>query len=155
LLSKELGHKHKLPLTLAYQDSGFFFQLKKVELDGELPRGLIDVITRKGTFVFSSLELKKHNARMKEALDETLILSDKIVQDLVKEVVTNMGALYKASEGVAMIDMIRSFAHASILRNYGLFPALVRRWLYSDGADSQFGRSSLALWRSRLEDTQF
>lgn len=37
---------------------------------------------------------------MKDALDETLILSDKIIQDLVAEILTDVGALYKASEAV-------------------------------------------------------
>lgn len=58
------------------------------------------------------------NARMQDALDETLILSDKfvvflavgtlseviylfrIIQDLVTEILVNVGALYKASEAV-------------------------------------------------------
>lgn len=55
---------------------------------------------------------------MKDALDETLILSDKIIQDLVAEILTDVGALYKASEAVALVDMLWSFAHASIIQNY-------------------------------------
>lgn len=51
---------------------------------------------------------------MKDALDETLILSDRIIQDLVADIVVDIGALYKASEAVALLDMLWSFAHASI-----------------------------------------
>ena len=51
---------------------------------------------------------------MKDALDETLILSEKIIQDLVAHIVTDIGALYKASEAVALLDMLWSFAHTSI-----------------------------------------
>lgn len=68
---------------------------------------------------------------MKDALDETLILSDKsvalarcsgaslmsthrIIQDLAAEIVVSIGALYKASEAVAILDMLWSFAHVSI-----------------------------------------
>ena len=57
---------------------------------------------------------KKRNARMKDALDESLILSDRIIQDLVADIVVDIGALYKASEAVALLDMLWSFAHASI-----------------------------------------
>lgn len=55
---------------------------------------------------------------MKDALDEALILSDKVVQDLVEEILSHTGALYKASEAVALVDMLWSFAHVSIMRRY-------------------------------------
>ena len=51
---------------------------------------------------------------MKDALDESLILSDRIIQDLVAEIVVDIAALYNASEAVALLDMLWSFAHASI-----------------------------------------
>ncbi|THH23175.1 hypothetical protein EUX98_g8002 [Antrodiella citrinella] len=118
-LNQELSQEHSLPLSLSYQDTGFIFQLKKNDLEGELPSGFIDVVLRKGKYTFSSLELKKRNARMKDALEEALMLSDRVIQSLVSEVVVNIGALYKASEAVAMVDMLWSLAHAAILRNYG------------------------------------
>lgn len=110
--------------------------LKKSDLEdtgGELPRGFINVNQKKGKWVFGSLELvsivfllrqalimnamvcqTKRNSRMKDALDETLILSDRIIQDLVADIVIDIGALYKASEAVALLDMLWSFAHTSI-----------------------------------------
>ncbi|KAI0668609.1 muts domain V-domain-containing protein [Trametes maxima] len=120
-LRNRLTQEHELPFALVYRDAdaGFVFALKKTELEdagGELPHGFIDVTAQKGRLVFSSIELKKRNARMKDALDETLILSDKIIQDLTDEIVVDIGALYKASEAVALLDLLWSFAHASILR---------------------------------------
>ncbi|KXN88409.1 hypothetical protein AN958_07315 [Leucoagaricus sp. SymC.cos] len=115
-LTKNIADEHDLPITLMYQDSGFVFVLKKTALDGELPRGFINISSRKGKWLFSNMELKKMNARMKDALDETLILSDKIIQDLAAEIVADIGALYKASEAVALVDMLWSFSHASIMR---------------------------------------
>ena len=38
----------------------------------------------------------------------------RIIQDLTSEVLTHVGALYKASEAVALVDMLWSFAHVSI-----------------------------------------
>ncbi|KAH7920485.1 hypothetical protein BV22DRAFT_1198859 [Leucogyrophana mollusca] len=117
-LCTSLSEKHSLPLTLVYQESGFVFGLKKDELEGELPKGFLHVSMQKGRWLFSAMELKKLNARMKDALDETLILSDKIIQDLVSEILAYSGALYTASEAVALVDLLWSFAHASIMRNY-------------------------------------
>ncbi|KAF9235861.1 DNA mismatch repair protein MutS [Melanogaster broomeanus] len=86
------------------------------ELEGELPKGFLNVSARKGRWLFSSMDLKKMNARMKDALDETLVLSDKIIQELVAEILSHSGALYTASEAVALVDLLWSFAHASIIR---------------------------------------
>ncbi|KAK7468350.1 MutS protein msh4 [Stygiomarasmius scandens] len=114
-LNNMLTEAHDLPLNLVYLDTGFVFSLKKSDLeDQQLPKGFINATLKKGKWQFSSLELKKMNARMKDALDETLILSDKIVQDLVSEILMDIGALYKASEAVALVDMLWSFAHSAI-----------------------------------------
>ncbi|KAJ6630078.1 muts domain V-domain-containing protein [Mycena sp. CBHHK59/15] len=115
-LNRTLSETHGLPLALIYQETGFVFTLRKNEVDGELPRGFINASFKKGKWAFSSMDLKKMNARMKDALDETLILSDKIIQDLVAEILMDVGALYKASEAVALLDMLWSFAHTSIIR---------------------------------------
>ncbi|KAG6810573.1 hypothetical protein H0H92_011299 [Tricholoma furcatifolium] len=134
-LNRTLSEEHQLPLTLLYQENGFMFTLKKTEAEGELPSGFINVSLKKGKYVFTSMDLKKMNARMKDALDETLMLSDKIIQDLVAEILVDVGALYKASEAVipcilrplyyltlhdkvALVDMLWSFAHSSIIHNY-------------------------------------
>ena len=39
---------------------------------------------------------------MKDALDESLLLSDKIIQELTAEILNHAGALYKASEAVSV-----------------------------------------------------
>ncbi|KAK0475108.1 muts domain V-domain-containing protein, partial [Armillaria novae-zelandiae] len=115
-LNTALSEQHDLPLTLIYHDTGFVFSLKKSDVIEELPKGFINASLKKGRWQFSSMELKKMNARMKDALDETLILSDKIIQDLVADILVDVGALYKASEGIALVDMLLSFAHVSIIR---------------------------------------
>ena len=100
-LRKRLVDEHNLPIVLVYRDGdgGFVFALKKADLEdagGQMPAGFVDVTAQKGRWVFSSIELvrtlaciqskndqsplqKKRNARMKDALDEALILSEKYV----------------------------------------------------------------------------
>jgi hypothetical protein len=56
-LGRELSEAHGLPLALVYQDSGFIFQLKKSEVEGELPAEFINVTEKKGRIVFSTLDL--------------------------------------------------------------------------------------------------
>ena len=56
-LGRELSEAHGLPLALVYQDGGFIFQLKKSEVEGELPAEFINVTEKKGRVVFSTLDL--------------------------------------------------------------------------------------------------
>ncbi|KAG2030937.1 muts domain V-domain-containing protein [Suillus americanus] len=117
-LNHALSERYSLPLTLVYQESGFVFALKKDELEDELPKGFINVSTQRGRWLFSSMDLKKMNARMKDSLEETLVLSDKIIRDVVEQIIAFSGVLYSASEAVATIDLLWSFAHVSIMRSY-------------------------------------
>lgn len=144
-LGRELSEAHGLPLALVYQDGGFIFQLKKSEADGEFPTEFINITEKKGRVAFSTLDLvrlllrirydppfgahhcsstvkKKRNARMKDALDEVMSLSDKlfmppcvwsrsiltrfgrIIRELVDGIVSHIGALYKASEAVSLVQ---------------------------------------------------
>ncbi|KAI9452181.1 muts domain V-domain-containing protein [Lactarius psammicola] len=116
-LHESIQKEHAFPIQLVYQESGFLFSVKKADLDdGKQPRGLINKSMQKGKWLFTSMELKKRNARMKDALEEALILSHSTIKDLVTEILLNIGALYKSSEAVAMLDMLWSFAHVSIIR---------------------------------------
>ncbi|KAG2139666.1 muts domain V-domain-containing protein [Suillus clintonianus] len=117
-LNNALSERHSLPLTLIYQESGFVFAIKKDEIEHELPKGFINVSAQRGRWLFSSMDLKKMNARMKESLEETLVLSDGIIRDLVGQIIAFSGVLYSASEAVATIDLLWSFAHVSIMRSY-------------------------------------
>ena len=56
-LNTALSEEHNLPLVLVYQEGGFVFTLKKSDLEGELPPGFVNVTSRKGKWVFSSVEL--------------------------------------------------------------------------------------------------
>lgn len=61
-LSRDLSEQHNLPISLVYQETGFIFVLKRNDLDGELPRGLINVTMQKGRWQFSSVELVGHGS---------------------------------------------------------------------------------------------
>ncbi|KAK0440784.1 muts domain V-domain-containing protein [Armillaria borealis] len=94
-LNTTLSEQHDLPLTLIYHDTGFVFSLKKSDVIEELPKGFINASLKKGRWQFSSME---------------------IIQDLVADILVDVGALYKASEAIALVDMLLSFAHVSIIR---------------------------------------
>jgi DNA mismatch repair protein MSH4 len=56
-LNRMLSEEHDLPLMMVYQDTGFVFALRKTDLEGELPKVFVNVVLRKGRWMFSSMEL--------------------------------------------------------------------------------------------------
>lgn len=59
-LNREVSELHHLPIALLYQESGFVFTLKKTDLHDlhdEVPAGFINVVSRRGKVLFSSMEL--------------------------------------------------------------------------------------------------
>ncbi|KDQ19146.1 hypothetical protein BOTBODRAFT_485037 [Botryobasidium botryosum FD-172 SS1] len=119
-LCETLSEEHDLPLALEYEEKGggFWLTVKKDRVEGSLPQDFINVSSKKAKWIFTTMELKKRNLRMQDSLSETLMLSDKIIQGLVEEVLQDIGVLYKASEAVSLLDMLWAFSHAAILKNY-------------------------------------
>ncbi|KAL5534740.1 hypothetical protein ACEPAG_1204 [Sanghuangporus baumii] len=119
-LNRSLSSEHGLPLQLVHQEHGFIFTLRKRDFDAAgtptLPKQFINMAAKQGKWFFETIDLKKRNARMNDALDETLMITDRIIKEMVIKIVVDAGALYKASEAIALLDMIWSFAHVSILR---------------------------------------
>ncbi|KAL5495776.1 MSH4 [Sanghuangporus weigelae] len=129
-LNRSLSSEHGLPLQLVHQEHGFIFTLRKRDFEAvgtpTLPKHFINTTAKQGKWFFETIDLKKRNARMKDALDETLMITDRIIKEMVMKIVVDAGALYKASEAIALLDMIWSFAHVSIHQNYGLLDICVR-----------------------------
>jgi len=71
-LGRELSEVHGLPLTLVYQDSGFIFQLRKSEVEGELPTEFINVTEKKGRVAFSTLDLVRLSLGIRSHLHRSI-----------------------------------------------------------------------------------
>ncbi|KAG0369469.1 MutS protein msh4 [Gamsiella multidivaricata] len=85
---------------------------------GMLPLIFINVVKKNKILIFTTLELMKKNAKINDSLTEVYLMSDKIVSDLSSSIRSKIGALYNASEAVAMIDMLLSFAYILTVNNY-------------------------------------
>ncbi|CAH1761398.1 12428_t:CDS:10 [Entrophospora sp. SA101] len=84
--------------------------------DRQLPLVFINVSKKKNLLTFTTLELIKKNTKINESLTEVYLMSDKF--HLIFEIRGTIGVLYKASESVAMLDMLTSFAHQCTISNY-------------------------------------
>ncbi|KAK0551642.1 MutS protein msh4 [Tilletia horrida] len=134
-LSSELSETHNLPLTLKFATTGFVFELRKdqVQSQRDLPRVFVNVVKgRSKSLTMSTLELKKRNQRMLDSMNEVLLLSDQTVEELRQEITERVGSLFKASEAIAILDMLASFAHLATVQNC-VRPELTNSLVVSNG----------------------
>ncbi|KAK9369082.1 muts domain V-domain-containing protein [Lipomyces kononenkoae] len=68
---------------------------------------------------FTTMDLMKLNAKLRDALTEIMLMSEETVERLVEDVRVQIPALYKASEGIAMLDMLVSLAHLATASEKG------------------------------------
>ncbi|KAH8147392.1 uncharacterized protein LAJ45_08548 [Morchella importuna] len=116
-----LAVEHDLPLELKFEvGRGYYLRLSTLDLeDKSLPPIFVNVVVQKKVVVeFTTLELVKRNAKIGDSLTEVLLMSDKSVQQLVEDIRKEISALYKVCEGIAMLDMIVSFAHLCTIQDY-------------------------------------
>ncbi|KAK7204668.1 DNA mismatch repair protein Msh4 [Myxozyma melibiosi] len=100
--------------------------------DGEgpvsLPEVFINRMTKRDHIECSTLELLKLNGKLRDALAEIILMSEQTVEQLIEEVRSHIPALYKACEGIAMLDAMVSFAHVAVSSEKGYVrPILMER----------------------------
>ncbi|CAG8611279.1 2676_t:CDS:10 [Ambispora gerdemannii] len=112
--------QYKVPLKIQFNPAtGFHLSTSIGNLqDRTLPLVFINVSKKRKTLTFTTLELMKKNTKINDSLTEVYLMSDKTIEDLISEIRKSIGVLYKASESIAMLDMLISFAHMCTISNY-------------------------------------
>ncbi|ENH63259.1 MutS protein like protein 4 [Fusarium oxysporum f. sp. cubense race 1] len=115
-----LNEVHGLDANLRY-DNGrkYWLRLRAADFDDRpLPDLLINVVRKKDKIECQTLDLVKLNLRLSDTSNEVVIRSDKVVQDLLKELRSDVPHLFRVCESVALVDMISSFAQLATTRDY-------------------------------------
>ena len=107
----------ELGLDLKY-DSARQYYISLPRSDAQLPDVFINVYRKKDIIECQTLDLLKLNQKIADAHNEVILMSDKAVQDLIAAVREHMGSLFRICEGIAMLDMIASFAQLVTSRDY-------------------------------------
>ncbi|OQO09044.1 hypothetical protein B0A48_05935 [Cryoendolithus antarcticus] len=143
----DLSEEHDLPLQTKFDNTRqFYLRLHAEDLaQRNLPAIFINVYRKKDNVEFQTLDLLKHNQKISDAHTEVILMSDKAVQELILAVREHMGSLFKICEGIAMLDMIASFAQLVTSQDY------VRPQL-SDTLAIRAGRHPI---REKIQDTKF
>ncbi|KAF5706320.1 DNA mismatch repair MSH4 [Fusarium mundagurra] len=115
-----LNEAHGLDASLRY-DNGrkYWLRLRAADFDDRpLPDLLINVVRKKDKIECQTLDLVKLNLRLSDTSNEVVIRSDKVIQDLLKELRSDVPHLFRVCESVALVDMITSFAQLATTRDY-------------------------------------
>ncbi|RHZ86046.1 hypothetical protein Glove_55g65 [Diversispora epigaea] len=114
------NNQYEIPLKIQFSPSTGFYLSTSTDVlnEHQLPLIFINVCKKKKMLTFTTLELIKKNTKINDSLTEVYLMSDKTIEDLISEIRCNIGVLYKASESIAMLDMLTSFAHQCTISNY-------------------------------------
>jgi DNA mismatch repair protein MSH4 len=116
----DLTEEHNLPLQIKFDNARqFYLRLRAEELEQrDLPAVFINVFRKKDNIECQTLDLLKRNQKISDAHTEVILMSDKAVQALIADVRQHMGSLFRICEGIAMLDMLASFAHLVTTQDY-------------------------------------
>ncbi|KAK1595540.1 muts domain V [Colletotrichum navitas] len=112
---EELNNEYNIEADLRY-DTGrkYWVRLRAVDFENHpIPPVLVNQ-TRKGPYIEClTVRLKKLNQRIADSVAEVVMLSDKVIQDLIDSIRTQLQPLYRVCDSIALLDMLASFAQSS------------------------------------------
>ncbi|KAF2666034.1 DNA mismatch repair protein Msh4 [Microthyrium microscopicum] len=109
-----------LPVEIKFEvGRQFYIRFPKGDLTERfLPDVFINVVKRKDNLECQSLELLKLNQKIRDCELEIMQQCEKAVNELMDQIRQHMSSLYKCCESIALLDMLASFANATIANDY-------------------------------------
>ncbi|KAI1368734.1 muts domain V [Xylaria arbuscula] len=97
----------------------YWLRLERNEFeDRELPDTFINRIVRSRWVECQTLILVQLNNRITDSHNEAVMLSEKIIQQLLDNIREHVPELFRVCEGIALLDMVASFAQSATTRDY-------------------------------------
>ncbi|KAL9107101.1 MAG: hypothetical protein Q9227_007967 [Pyrenula ochraceoflavens] len=130
----QIHQEHNLALDLKFETARhFYIRIAITELNNrELPSVFVNVFSKKAYIECQTLDLLKLNQKITDAHNEAINMSDRTIQELIKEARAVIIPLFKISEGIAMLDMLASFAQLVTTSDY-VKPELTDALAVKDG----------------------
>lgn len=86
--------------------------------NGLLPGALVNCVRKREFLECQTLQMVKLNQRMTDSVDEIIIQSDKVVQQLLDSIRTDIPGLFRICESIALLDMLASFGQTVTTKDY-------------------------------------
>lgn len=120
-----------------------------------IPSALINCIRKKDFIECQTLQMVKLNQRMTDSIDEVIMQSDKVVQQLLDSLRAAIPDLFRVCESIALLDMLASFGQVVTTRDYVkpvLKNALALKAARHPILDAASARSSMGWQGSEIAD---
>ncbi|KAI1105460.1 DNA mismatch repair protein-like protein MutS [Jackrogersella minutella] len=117
---EDINRDHDIATTLRYDaNRKYWLRLRQSDFeDKDVPEILINKV-RKGTWIeCQTLILVQLNHRITDSHNEAIMLSDKVVQELLDAIRVHVPNLFRVCESIALLDMIAAFAQSATTRDY-------------------------------------
>ncbi|KAK5107362.1 hypothetical protein LTR62_001342 [Meristemomyces frigidus] len=116
----DLADEHKLALQTKFDNTRqFYIRLRKEELEERpLPPIFINVFRKKDLIECQTLDLMKRNQKIADAHGEVLMMSAQTIEQVVGDIREHISALFRICEGLALLDMLASFAQVVTSQDY-------------------------------------
>ncbi|KAI0183082.1 muts domain V-domain-containing protein [Xylaria flabelliformis] len=116
----ELSKEHELAVDVKFDNRRkFWLRLEQNEIeDRQLPDVFINKIARNRWVECQTLTLIQLNNRITDSHNEAVMLSDNVIQQLLDCIRKYVPDLFRVCEGIALLDMVTSFAQSATTRDY-------------------------------------
>ncbi|KAI1208023.1 DNA mismatch repair protein-like protein MutS [Annulohypoxylon truncatum] len=117
---EDINRDHDVTAEVRYDPNRkFWLRLRQSDFeDKDIPEILINKVL-KGTWIeCQTLVLVQLNHRITDSSNEAIMLSDKVVQELLDAIRTHVPNLFRVCESIALLDMIAAFGQSAMTRDY-------------------------------------
>ncbi|KAI2468757.1 DNA mismatch repair protein-like protein MutS [Annulohypoxylon bovei var. microspora] len=117
---EDINKDHDITAEIKFDTNRkYWLRLRQSDLeDRDIPDILINKVL-KGTWIeCQTLVLIQLNHRITDSSNEAIMLSDKVVQELLDAIRVHVPNLFRVCEGIALLDMIAAFGQSATTRDY-------------------------------------
>ncbi|KAL7629513.1 MutS protein msh4 [Parahypoxylon ruwenzoriense] len=116
----DVNRDHEIAAELRFdRNRQYWLRLRQSDFeDRPIPNVLINKI-RKGAWIeCQTLILVQLNHRITDSHNEAIMLSDKVIQELLDAIRVHVPNLFRVCESIALLDMITAFGQSATTRDY-------------------------------------
>lgn len=112
--------EHDLVAEIRYDaNRKYWLRLRESDLEGRpVPNILINRVRKSGYLQCQTLMLVQLNNRITDSHNEAIMLSDKVIQELLDAIRGHVPDLFRVCESIALLDMLASFGQLVTTRDY-------------------------------------
>ncbi|KAK7970630.1 muts domain V-domain-containing protein [Apiospora saccharicola] len=117
---EDINKEFEISLEIKFdQDRKYWLRLRECDVEHrDVPDILINRVRKGGYLECQTLPLVQINTRITDSHNEAVMLSDRVIHDLLSSIRGHIPNLFRVCESVALLDMISSFGQSVTVRDY-------------------------------------